>query len=65
MCERYVLSLSGVFLSFNCTIYVTGGKMWLCDHPDGTVLVYRVHPSGCDGLAPCYTFPHDEDHGVR
>ena len=39
--------------------------MWLCDNPDGTVLVYRVYPSGCDCPAACYSFPYDGHHGIR
>lgn len=36
--------------------------MWLCYCDHGSVLVYRVHPPGCDGHATCRPLPNDEHH---
>lgn len=36
--------------------------MWLCDHPDGFVLVHGVHASGCDRSPPCRPVPNDGHH---
>lgn len=36
--------------------------MRLCDHSHGSLLVHRVHASGCDRPAPNRPFPHDGHH---
>lgn len=46
-----------------CVCVPTASKMWLCDHPHGPVLVYRVHPSGCDRSAARHPLSHDGHHG--
>lgn len=38
--------------------------MWFCHHPDGAVLVYRVHAAGHHSPATCHPFPNDGHHGV-
>lgn len=38
--------------------------MWFCHHPDGAVLVYRVHAAGRHCPAACHPLPHDGHHGV-
>lgn len=39
--------------------------MWLCDHPHGSVLVHRVHASGCDCLTARRPVPDDGHHEGR
>lgn len=36
--------------------------MWLCHHPHGSVLVYRVHAASCDRLAAGCPLPYDGHH---
>lgn len=39
--------------------------MWLRYHPDGFVLVHRVHPAGCHGSDASGSLPPDGHHGGR
>lgn len=43
----------------------TGGRMCLCDHPDGRLLVHRSASSGRDGAPPGAPFPSLWHHAVK
>lgn len=46
-----------------CVCVFTGSEMWLCYHPHGSVLVYRVYASGCDCPTASRPLPYDGHHG--
>lgn len=46
-----------------CVCVFTGSEMWLCYHPHGSVLVYRMYASGCDCPTASRPLPYDGHHG--
>lgn len=53
---------STVYTDFNVYVFIAS-TMWLCHHPYGSVLVYRVYASGCDCLVAGCPLPDDGHHG--
>lgn len=44
--------------------FVAGGKMWLCHHTNGTLLVHRVYSLGNHCFVASHSLPHAGYHGV-
>lgn len=46
-------------------IFAAASKLWIRDHPDGTVLVYGVYTAGNHCTVTSHPFPISGHHEVR